>query len=169
VSAPNNAFVVDQGNPSDKRLITPAILITTSGSNQAVLTFQHKFNMELSDQPYDGGVLEVSSPNINGGEFVDVTDVAVGGDIPVGPYTGDIDCNPMNHTPLACRSAWTGRSGGGNPAVYITSEVHLGTIVNGQTIKLRFRAGSDDSTIADPPDQGWHIDSLSLEGGSLAP
>ena len=168
-SSPNSAFVVDQGNPSDKRLISPNIAITTSGANEAVLTFQNKFNMESSDQPYDGGVLEVSSPNINGGEFTDVTDAAVGGSIPVGDYTGVIDCNPMNHTPLACRNAWTGISGPGTTAVYITSEVHLGTLVNGQTIKLRFRAGSDDATIADPPDPGWHIDSLSLVGGVLAP
>jgi hypothetical protein len=167
VSSPNSAFVVDQGTPSDKRLISPNIVITTSGANEAVLTFQNKFNMESSDQPYDGGVLEVSSPNINGGAFTDVTDPAVGGTIPIGDYTGVIDCNPLNHTPLACRPAWTGISGVGG--VYITSEVHLGTIVNGQTIKLRFRAGSDDQTIADPPDPGWHIDSLSLVGGVLAP
>jgi hypothetical protein len=168
-SGPNDAFVVDQGNPSDKRLISPNIAITTAGANEAVLTFRQKFNMELSDQPYDGGVLEVSSPNINAGAFTDVTDPAVGGSIPVGEYTGIIDCNPDNHTPLSCRSAWTGVSGGGATAVYITSEVHLGTLVNGQTIKLRFRAGSDDQTIADPPDPGWRIDTLSLAGGVLAP
>jgi hypothetical protein len=159
-SAPNDAFIPDQDGISDKFLDTRDIAIS---SDAAVLSFRNNFNTEFSGGTYwDGGVLEVSSPNINGGAFTDVTDLAVRGSFITGGYTGEIDGTANN--PLAGRMAWSGPSGG-----YIDTVVNLGPNVNGQTIKLRFRAGSDDGTIADPPDPGWHIDSLSLVGGVLAP
>ena len=47
--------------------------------------------------------------------------------------------------------AWSGNSSG-----YITTVANLGPNVNGQTIKLRWRMGSDLFTAA----PGWRIDSL---------
>ena len=104
---------------------------------------------------WDGYVLEVSSPNINGGTFTDVTDPAVGGSIPVGGYTGEIDSTAEN--PLAGRMAWSGNSGG-----YINTMVNLGPNVNGQTIKLRFREGTDEAVSA----PGVHFDTLVFTGAS---
>ena len=49
--------------------------------------------------------------------------------------------------------AWSGTSGG-----YINTVVNLGPNVHGQTIKLRFRMGTDDNTGA----PGWRIDNFSL-------
>ena len=125
-------------------------------SDAAVLSFRNNFDTEFSDGTYwDGGVLEVSSPNINGGAFTDVTDPAVGGSFVTGGYTGMISNLASN--PLADRMAWSGSSGG-----YIDTVVNLGPNVNGQTIKLRFRFGTDEAVAA----PGWHIDTLSFVDAS---
>ena len=87
-SAPNDAFIPDQDGISDKVLDTPGIAIISAS---AQLSFRNNFDTEFSDGTYwDGGVLEVSSPNINGGAFTDITDPAVGGSFVSGGYTGEI-------------------------------------------------------------------------------
>ena len=153
-SPPNDAFVGDAAVISDKVLDTLPITITSAA---AVLTFRNNFDTEFSGGTFwDGGVLEVSSPNINWGVFTDVTDAAVGGSFVTGGYTGQID--PTANNPLADRLAWSGSSGG-----YITTVVNLGPTVNGQTIKLRFRMGTDEAVGA----PGWRIDTLSMVGGTV--
>ncbi len=111
-SAPNDAFVDDAAVISDKVLDTPGIPITSAS---AQLTFRHSYNLE-SDMGnfYDGGVLEVSSPNINAGAFTDITNAAVGGSFVSGGYVGTISTGCSN--PLTGRMAWSGDSGG-----YITT------------------------------------------------
>jgi hypothetical protein len=117
-----------------------------------MLSFRNNFNSEMSMGIFwDGGVLEVSAPNINAGDFTDVTDRAVGGTFVSGGYTGEIDGTANN--PLAGRMAWSGNSGG-----YINTVINLGPNLMGQTIKLRFRFGSDE-VVAAP---GWHVDTISL-------
>ena len=150
---PNNAFLPDQDGISDKYLISRNITVTSAA---ATLSFRNYYNTEMSGGIFwDGYVLEVSSPNINGGDFTDVTDPAVGGSIPVGGYTGEIDSTAEN--PLAGRMAWSGDSGG-----YINTMVNLGPNVNGQTIKLRFRMGTDEAQAA----PGVHFDTLTFTGAS---
>ena len=152
-SAPNAAFIPDQDGISDKVLDSRPITINSAS---AQMTFRNNFDTEFSDGTFwDGGVLEVSSPNINGGTFTDVTDPAVGGSITAGGYTGVISNLASN--PLADRMAWSGTSGG-----YINSVINLGPTVNGHTIKLRFRIGSDEAVEA----PGWNIDTISITGGS---
>src|SRR5205814_10150874 len=97
----------------------------------------------------------VSSPNINGGAFTDITAAAVGGSFVTGGYTGVIDSTAGN--PLAGRMAWSGNSGG-----YINTVVNLGPNVSGQTIKLRFRMGTDQAVSA----PGWRIDTISIVNGT---
>jgi hypothetical protein len=151
-TSPNALFVGDQDGVSDKQLNTPAFLVT---SPLAQLFFRNNYNMEFSGGTYwDGGVLEVSSPNINGGAFTDVTDPAVGGSFVAGGYNGTI-ANIANN-PLSDRMAWGGSSGG-----YIDTVVKLGPNVNGQTIQLRFRMGTDDAVGA----PGWRIDTINMIGG----
>jgi hypothetical protein len=154
-SAPNNAVVKDPPEISDKRLDTPGIAITSAS---AQLSFRNNFNLETSNGIYrDGGVLEVSAPNINGGAFTDITDPAVGGAFAfvLGGYTGTI--SPAFGSPIAGRMAWSGNSGG-----YIDTVVNLGPNVDGQTIKLRFRLGTDQAGAG----VGWRIDTISITGGS---
>src|SRR5204863_9780916 len=121
-------------------------------SASAVMSFRNNFNTEMSGGTFwDGYVLEISSPNINGGAFTDVTDPAVGGSFVSGGYTGVIDSTANN--PLAGRFAWSGNSGG-----YINTVINLGPNVSGQTIKLRFRMGTDQAVSA----PGWRVDTISV-------
>lgn len=149
-SAPNDAYIPDQNGVSDKRLDSPSISIN---STSAQLSFRNNFITELTDGIYwDGGVLEVSSPNINGGAFTDI--LAAGGSFVSGGYTGVIDNTASN--PLSGRMAWSGNSGG-----YINTVVNLGPNVSGRTIKLRFRMGTD-LFVSEP---GWRIDTISITDG----
>jgi hypothetical protein len=151
-SAPNNAFIADQDGVSDKVLDRTGVIITSAA---AVMSFRNNFNTEYDPPPaeifWDGYVLEVSSPNISGGAFLDVTDSHVGGSFVTGGYTGEI-----KHGPLAGRMAWAGNSGG-----YIDTVTNLGPNLIGQTITLRFRMVTDDA-VGRP---GVHIDNISITGG----
>ena len=151
-SPPNNAFIADQDGISDKVLDRQM----TINSASPVMTFRNNFDTEFSGGVYwDGGVVEISTPTISGGDFLDVTDSHVGGTITSGGYTGEISSDASN--PLAGRMAWSGSSGG-----YIDSVINLGPNLNGQTVTLRFRFGSDVAAAA----PGWHIDGLSITGAS---
>jgi hypothetical protein len=102
---------------------------------------------------WDGGVLEISAPNISNGDFLDFTDSHIGGKCLSGCYTGEISGDAEN--PLAGRMAWSGNSGG-----YIDTLINLGPNLNGQTITLRWRFGSDEAVAA----PGWRIDTISIMG-----
>src|SRR5205085_2437230 len=144
---PNDAFVDDPASVSDKRLDTPDLGIA-SFSQGAQVSFRNFYNLE---DTFDGGVLEVSSPDINGGTFTDITDAAVGGFFLTGGYNATISTAFMS--PIAGRMAWSGNSGG-----YINSVANLGPHVVGRTIKLRFRMASDNSVSA----TGWRVDTLAV-------
>jgi hypothetical protein len=116
------------------------------------LSFRNNFNLQTA---FDGGVLEVSSPNIAGGAFTDITNSAVGGSFVTGGYTNTINAGLGN--PIAGRLAWSGNSGG-----YINTVANLGPHVIGQTIKLRFRLGTDQTLAVG----GWRIDTISITGAS---
>jgi len=153
-SPPNDAFVDDQNGISDKSMDSPSILIN---SPAAQITFRNNFDTEYDPPPaevfWDGYVLEVSTDG--GATFNDVIDPAVGGTFVSGPYTGEIDGTAGN--PLAGRFAWSGDSGG-----YINTVINLPASLNGQTIKLRFRMGTDEAIGA----PGVRIDNFSFTGGS---
>jgi hypothetical protein len=104
---------------------------------------------------WDGGVLEVSTPSINSGDFTDITDSHVGGMITAGGYTGEISGDAMN--PLAGRMAWSGNSGG-----YIDTAISLGPNLVGQTVTFRWRFGSDEAVSA----PGWWVDGITITGAS---
>jgi hypothetical protein len=148
----NNAFIIDTAVVSDKVLDRAGVVINSSAP---VLSFRNNFDLEQSDAYYDGGVLEVSSPNINGGAFTDVTDPLVGGSFVTGDYTGTIDGTAGS--PIANREAWSGSSGG-----YIDSVINLGPNLNGQTVTLRWRCGTDEASAA----TGWRVDSVVVTGAS---
>ena len=152
-TAPNAAFHNDPSCVTDNTLDTPNINIT-SASGQ--VTFRNSFNLE---DTFDGAVLEVSSPNINGGAFTDITNAAVGGSFVTGGYTDTINTSATNFlSPLRGRQAWSGNSGG-----FITTTANLGPNVNGQTIKLRFRFASDCSVAG----TGWRIDTVRVTNGFI--
>ena len=118
--------------------------------------------MEASATPtlgYDGMVLEIS---INGGAFVDIT---TGGNAFIaGGYTRTISTNFSN--PIGGRMAWSGLSGGSTASpTYITSTINMPAAANGQPIKLRWRAASDDGFIASGS-AGVRIDSIAITNTS---
>jgi hypothetical protein len=155
-TAPNCVFIADQNDISDKVLDTPSLQVTSGG---AVVTFRLKYDFEFSTGIFwDGMVLEVSSPNVNGGVFTDVTDPAAGGVFNAGGYNCVISQKASN--PLGGRSAWGGNSGG-----YQTVTLTLGAILNGQTIKLRYRVGTDEAEAA----PGASFDTITSTGISVPP
>jgi hypothetical protein len=151
-TSPNDAFVDDPESVSDKALDSPNLSISSA---LAQISFRNSYNLEIG---YDGGVLEISSPNINAGAFTDVTDPAVGGSFVSGGYNLTIDNS--SGSPLAGRRAWSGNSGG-----YLNTVVRLGPNVDGQTINLRFRMGSDVFMGG----VGWRIDTLTSQGVCMGP
>jgi hypothetical protein len=145
-SAPNNAFVPGPDGISDKVLDRTGVNVTSAS---ATLSFRNNFNTEMSGGIFCGGfVMEVSAPNISGGEFRDITDSHVGGSFVTGGYTVLIDCP---NSPIAGRMAWAGNSNG-----YIDTVITLGPNLVGQTVTFRFRMVTDEA-IAAP---GVHIDNL---------
>ena len=147
-TAPNSAFHNDPSCVTNNVLDSPSFPIT---STSAQITFRHSFNLE---DTFDGTVLEVSSPNINGGAFTDITNAAVGGNFVSGGYTDIISGAFLS--PIAGRQAWSGNSGG-----FITTTANLGPNVLGQTIKIRFRFASDCSFSA----TGHNIDTIRVTDG----
>jgi hypothetical protein len=148
---PNAAFIDDPATVSDKRLDTPDIAINGQG---AQVSFRNFYNLQGNAPPgvgFDGGVLEVSSPNINAGAFTDVTDPAVGGSFVTGGYNTTI--STAVGSPIAGRMAWSGNSGG-----YINTVANLGFNVVGHFIKLRFRMVSDNSGNG----TGWRVDNVGV-------
>ena len=155
-SPPNCAFIPDPPFVSDQYLVSPRLAICSSS---AQIDFRNNYDLDASGGIFfDGGVLEISSPNINAGVFTDITDPAVGGSFSTGGYNAEIDGSFGN--PIAGRHAWSGNSGG-----YITALVNLGPNVNGQTVQLRFRLGSDTAGAG----AGWRIDSFFFQGLTILP
>ena len=146
----------DQDGISEKDLFPPPIMVNSATPQ---IRWRNNFNTEHDPPPaevfWDGYVLEISSPNINGGAFTDITDPSVGGTFVSGGYTGEIDGTANN--PCAGRLAWSGNSGG-----YIDTVINLGPGLNGQLIRLQFRMCTDEAVAA----PGVRIDDFSFTGGS---
>jgi hypothetical protein len=146
---PNDAFCPDPDGIGDFVLDRMGVTIL---STTPQFIFRNKFDTEFSDGIYwDGYVLEVSSPNISGGDFLDITDSHVGGNFISGGYTGEIDGTANN--PLAGRMAWSGNSEG-----YIDTVINLGPNLVGQTVTFRFRMGTDEAVGA----KGVRVDTISI-------
>jgi hypothetical protein len=149
-TAPNSVFGFDVAAVADEVLISPPINIATA---TAQLTFRNRWNFEwFGSNCYDAGVLEIS---FGGGSFTDI--VTAGGSFVSGGYTGTVSA--LFNNPLGARSAWCGESTG-YPA-YLTSVVNLPAAAAGQTIRLRWRIGTDMDF--DAP--GQNIDSIGLADG----
>jgi hypothetical protein len=123
-------FHNDPSCVTDASVDTPSVPINSSA---AQLTFRNYYNTENG---FDGGVLEILSPNINGGVFTDI--LSAGGSFVSGGYNRTISAGFLS--PIGNRQAWAGNSAG-----YITTRVNLPAAVAGQGIKLRFRMVSDCS------------------------
>ncbi len=144
--------LLDAPTTSDHWLVTPALVV---GDTTLKLTFDHRYQFEASSKKnFDGGVIEL---NIDGDStWTDIGALASPG------YAGILDFNKSTN-PLKSRAAFVGTSPG-YPA-YLTTTVDLGTAFSGSTIKIRFRAGTDEGTGA----TGWDITRVSVEGTTNTP
>jgi len=142
----------DFGGIGDWRLVTPPL--SASPTDPLVLSFEHRYTFEADvSNDWDGGVIEISTDG--GANWTDVGASAVPG------YTGTLSTAASN--PLGGRAAWTGESAG-YPAMVATT-LNLGTTYAGQTVRLRFRIGTDEATGA----AGWWIDDVMATGVTSPP
>ena len=152
-TAPNSIYAVEtSAAASETDLTSPSMAINSAA---ATVTFRHRFDTE---QDWDGGLLEIS---IGGGSFTDI--IAAGGAFISNGYNSTMTAAAPspNYTPnpLNGRQGWTGNSSG-----FITTVVRLPAAANGQNIRLKFRAGSDDNTTGVGPNPGWYIDTMTVNG-----
>jgi hypothetical protein len=146
---------IDYSSYSDTSLESPSLNV--SASDPFIITFDHRFNFEQDTTPsvvnWDGGVIEISSDN--GATWKDVSSL-------VDPGYGGILTNTSGN-PLANREAFVGEN-----AAYPAMEpftLDLGTQLAGQTVKIRFRIGTD----AGAGDFGWELDNLAFQGITNTP
>ena len=153
-SAPNSAFLSDTAVISDKRLDSRPITISSAS---AQVSFRNRYDFEFSMGTFwDGGVLEVS---VNGGPFLDVIHPDIsGGSFVSGGYNGTL--SGIADNPLSGQPAWSSSSGG-----YVTSTINLNASLQGTTIVLRWRCGTDQNTGG----PGWWVDNLTVTGGACPP
>ncbi|HVM47352.1 MAG TPA: HYR domain-containing protein [Candidatus Acidoferrum sp.] len=141
-TSPNSAFSADPGTAGVNELDSPVIGMP---AGTAQLSFRNNYNMQSGR---DGGVLEIL---IGGGAWTDIQ--TAGGVFASGGYNGRLSSNHGN--PLGGRSAWTGNSGG-----FITTLVNLPAAASGQSIQLRWRCATDNTTSG----VGWYVDTVSITG-----
>jgi len=139
-TAPARAFTNDPATAGESEMTTPTIIMPAGAST---LTFRNSY---VTESAYDGGVLEIS---IAGGPFTDI--LAAGGSFVSGGYNSTISATDGN--PLAGRAAWTGTSAG-----YITTTANLPAGASSQSIRLRWRMGSDGGVAG----TGWAIDTITV-------
>jgi hypothetical protein len=151
---PNAVFATNATTIGSATLLSPAINIT---SPAAQLNFRHFYNLEASTSPgstvgYDGGVLEIA---IGAGGFQDI--IAAGGSFINGAYNRTISGSYNN--PLAGRQAWSGNSPG-----FVTTTLILPAAAAGQSVRLRWVCGSDESLAA----IGWYVDTVTISDGAYS-
>lgn len=137
---------LDMDATSDGSLVSPSLQV---GSGPLTMSFQHKFRFEgEGNMSWDGGVIEIST---NGG--ASWQDISVYGNP---GYNGTIYDGLSNA--LAGRAGFVQTSTGWPTMQPVT--VDFGTALAGQTIKIRFRIGTDASVGR----EGWMIDNVSFTG-----
>jgi hypothetical protein len=152
VDASNNQSFLgkDAGFASDTQFVSPPL--QASPTQPVVVNLKQAYSLEGAGSTFfDGGVIEVS--NDDGATWQDVS--AVGAN-PVPGYNATLFVGSGN--PLGGRMAFSGVSAG-FPELQAL-EMNFGTQFAGQTIRLRFRIGTDvGASLA-----GWMIDDITVHG-----
>jgi hypothetical protein len=148
-TASNSVHSTDAANVGVNELVSPPITLPLGAS---YLSFRHSYSFESdparATNGYDGGVLEIK---IGTNAYSDITNN--GGHWLANGYNRKIDT--LYGNPLAGRWSWSGINGS-----FQTTTVSLPPSAAGQTIQLRWRAGSDNGNGA----PGWWVDSVSITG-----
>ncbi len=151
----NYYYGVDAPTLTDIYLNSPPLQVAPTGNFS--FTFQHRYAFEFAEDPifgdlyfYDGGVIELSTDN-----GVTWTDIGLN------LYDGVITEGGLN--PLENRPALAGISVG-YPA-WLNVTINLGTAYQGQTVRVRFRVGTDVAVGS----VGWDVDNLVFNGITNTP
>jgi MYXO-CTERM domain-containing protein len=142
---------VDYGSPSDASLESPPLDVAATENFTLTFNYRHQFDESMGVN-WDGGVIEVST-----NDGMTWTDIGTYG--PVAQYTGTIG-DPMNQAVnvLKGRKGFVGQSPSW-PAMD-SATIDLGNQLAGETVKIRFRVGSDDGQGA----YGWDVDDIVFSG-----
>ncbi len=138
---------LDLTSVGDGQLVSPPLPV---GTGNLVVAFAHRFDFEWSTGTFwDGGVIELST---DGGSTW--ADAATFGVTP--GYTGTLTTTSGN--PLGGRNAY-GRRNAAYPNRNNVS-LNFGTQFAGQTVRLRFRIGTDQAAGVG----GWELDDIAITG-----
>ncbi|MEP7236980.1 MAG: M36 family metallopeptidase, partial [Ferruginibacter sp.] len=151
-SAPNSFFAINLAADGDERLETTTA-ITLPANSYPKLSFWHRFNTE---DGWDGGVVEISTNG--GGSWTDL-----GPNMILNGYNSGMGVSPNN--PLGGRAAFSGLTPG---TAFINTIISLVQYA-GQSVKLRFRFGSDNNTSAPTSPSGWWVDDITLDAIAAVP
>ena len=146
-STPNAAFVAGAAVTGNSELVSPSFAVGADGGK---VSFRNLYTLE---DGFDGMVLEIS---INGGAYTDI--ITAGGKVIAGGYNDIISSS--DGSGIAGRQAWTGVSGGGASAAYITSIIALPASAAGQSVNLKWRVVTDASVT--PSGSGVRIDNIEV-------
>jgi hypothetical protein len=139
------------GRTSDTFLISPPLQV---GDQALQIGFDHAHSFERADGVnYDGGVVELSRDD--GETWEDITKFAAA------PGYGGVITAEGN--PLHTRSGYVGTNESWPDRD--REELLLGTKLAGETVRLRFRVGTDGGVGA----PGWDIDNIAVTGLTNAP
>jgi hypothetical protein len=137
--------------PSDKRLTSPPLTVTTSG--RVELVFNHRYNFEYDGAiGWDGGQVRLS---VNGGPFVPVP--------PGSFFTNGYNRKIQGIASLLGQDAFNGPSIDYANSHNVTSGARLGYFQAGQVLRFQFDGGWDEWSTATAPN--WVIDSVQVTEG----
>ncbi|WOT05675.1 rhombosortase-dependent M36 family metallopeptidase [Shewanella youngdeokensis] len=140
ISATGNSFT------SDVTYATRPVSVGFNG--EFTISFWHLYNLESG---YDGAVVEVS---LNGGDWVDVTDV---GAIFEGDGYTDMALEDTEAA-IASRMTFSGLN-------YGIETINFGETLNGNQVQFRFRIATDSAVVPEPEfgfNAGWYIDDITF-------
>lgn len=138
----------DRAGVTDAELVSPPLPV---GAAPLRVSFQHAYNFDYASAThYDGGVIELSQDG--GATWQDVE--SYGAD----PHYNSAGIHAGGGNPLGGRRGY-GRTNARYPAMDAVS-LDFGTALAGQTVRLRFRIGTDEAIGA----PGWRIDDIAVEG-----
>jgi hypothetical protein len=145
----------DYSSPSDTAIVSPPLVV--SASTPFVVTFTHTHDFEFGDGVWwDGGVVEFTTDD--GATWADVATLSAPG---YNATLGDPDMMAMNV--LRDRPGY-GATNAAHPASN-TVTLSFGNALAGQTVRLRFRIGTDDATGG----PGWTIHDFAATGITNTP
>ncbi|MBI2394651.1 MAG: M36 family metallopeptidase [Deltaproteobacteria bacterium] len=136
---------------ADQYLTSPPL--TVSNDAPFTVSFVHRWSFERDQRArsWDGGVVEISTD-----------DGATWSDIGESAYNGTLESKETDN-PIKGRKAFVGKNA--KYPAYEPVTLDLGAAYAGQTVRVRFRFGSDEGTAS----LGWDVDDIAFGGVTTMP